>query len=106
MSKDQPRLGSAAGRPNVLLITSDEERYRLPDLDGFSLPPRDWLAERGGTSFDRYNVSSAMCNLSRSVMYTGQHVPITQIYDNDNMPHIRPLAPELGTVGRHLSGQA
>ena len=27
-----------------------------------------------------------MCSSSRSVMYTGRHVPITQIYDNDNMP--------------------
>ncbi|HSU75332.1 MAG TPA: sulfatase-like hydrolase/transferase, partial [Terrabacter sp.] len=40
-----------------------------------------------------------MCSSSRSVMYTGRHVPITQIYDNDNMPYIRPLDPALGTLG-------
>ena len=40
-----------------------------------------------------------MCSSSRSVMYTGQHVPITKIYDNDNMPYIRPLDPGLGTLG-------
>jgi arylsulfatase len=35
-------------------------------------------------------------------MYTGQHVPITQIYDNDNMPYVRPLDPALGTIGTRL----
>lgn len=37
-------------------------------------------------SFDNYYVASAMCSSSRSVLYTGQHVVHTEIYDNDNMP--------------------
>jgi arylsulfatase len=98
VSESTPRLGGPAGRPNVLLITTDEQRWSLPTPQGFSLPARDWLAERG-TTFDRYYVASAMCSSSRSVMYTGRHVPITQIYDNDNMPYIRPLDPSLGTLG-------
>jgi arylsulfatase len=98
MTQSDTRLGRSAGRPNVLLITTDEERHRLPRLDGFALPARDWLQDRG-TTFDRYYVASAMCSSSRSVMYTGRHVPVTQIYDNDNMPYIRPLDPSLGTVG-------
>jgi hypothetical protein len=37
-------LGSqAGGRPNILLITSDEERYTLPQPDGFVLPARERL---------------------------------------------------------------
>jgi arylsulfatase len=88
-------------RPNILLITTDEERYSVPWPEGFSLPGRERLLERG-TSFDRYYASSAMCSSSRSVIYTGQHVPITQIYDNDNMPYIRPLDPKLGTLGTML----
>jgi hypothetical protein len=40
-------LGSQSGsRPNVLLITSDEERYTLPNPDGFVLPERERLQER------------------------------------------------------------
>jgi arylsulfatase len=35
-------------------------------------------------------------------MYTGRHVPLTQIYDNDNMPYVRPLDPGLGTIGTML----
>lgn len=92
------RFWKAAGRPNILLITTDEERYTLPRVDGFSLPARERLQAKG-TTFSRYYVASTMCSSSRSVMYTGQHVPITEIYDNDNMPYIRPLDPELGTIG-------
>lgn len=29
-------------------------------------------------------------------MYTGRHVPVTQVYDNDNMHYVRPLDPALG----------
>jgi arylsulfatase len=88
-------------RPNILLITTDEERFSLPRPDGFSLPARERLAARG-VSFAGYYAASAMCSSSRSVIYTGQHLPITQIYDNDNMPYVRPLDPQLGTLGTML----
>jgi arylsulfatase A-like enzyme len=83
------------------LITSDGERYTLPDPQGFVLPARERLQERGVT-FDRYYVASAQCSSSRSVIYTGQRMPLTEIYDNDNMPYIRPLDPALGTLGSML----
>lgn len=88
-------------RPNILLITTDEERQVHPYPPGYSLPARERLAA-GGISFTNYYVASAMCSSSRSVMYTGQHLPITEIFDNDNMPYIRPLDPALGTLGTML----
>ncbi|MFN8169764.1 MAG: sulfatase-like hydrolase/transferase [Candidatus Nanopelagicales bacterium] len=88
-------------RPNILMIVTDEERFRLPRPAGFELPARERLMGRG-TSFDRYYVASAQCSSSRSVIYTGRHMPVTQIFDNDNMPYIRPLDPELGTIGTML----
>jgi arylsulfatase A-like enzyme len=91
-------------RPNILLIITDEERQRIPRPEGFSLSARQRLAERG-TSFDSYYVASAMCSSSRSVLYTGQHVVHTEIFDNDNMPYIRPLDPALGTIGTMLGAQ-
>jgi arylsulfatase len=36
------------------------------------------------------------------VIYTGRHVPVTRIYDNDNFPYVEPLDPGLGTVGSML----
>lgn len=87
--------------PNILLICTDEERYALPRPSGFSLPARERLQGRG-VSFDRYYVASAQCSSSRSVIYTGRHMPVTEIFDNDSMPYIRPLDPSLGTLGTML----
>ncbi|MFD8749965.1 sulfatase-like hydrolase/transferase [Kitasatospora sp. NPDC059577] len=88
-------------RPNILLIVTDEERAAIPRPPGYTLPARERLAERG-TTFERYYTASAMCSSARSVIYTGQHLPLTEIYDNDNMPYIRPLDPRLGTLGTML----
>jgi arylsulfatase A-like enzyme len=89
---------------NMLLITTDEERFQIPRPPGFSLPGRDRVVESGVT-FARYYAASTQCSSARSVMYTGRHVPITQIYDNDTLPHIRPLDPGLGTIGTMLRTQ-
>ena len=88
-------------RPNILLITTDEERASIPHPAGFELPSRERLAA-AGTTFSNYYAASTMCSSSRSVIYTGQHLPHTAIYDNDNMPYIRPLDPALGTIGTML----
>jgi arylsulfatase len=88
-------------RPNILLIVTDEERLTLPRPQGYALPAREPIAARG-TTFERYYTASAQCSSARSVIYTGQHLPITEIYDNDNMPYIRPLDPQLGTIGTML----
>jgi arylsulfatase len=93
-----------ARRPNILLIVTDEERFALPRPAGFSLPARERIAAEGVT-FERYYAASTMCSSSRSVIYSGQHVPITEVFDNDNMPYVRPLDPELGTIGTMLRGR-
>src|SRR5262245_40986255 len=100
----RPAVWSEVGvaeRPNILLIVSDEERFNIPRPNGYSLPARERLAASGIT-FENYYGASVQCSSARSVMYTGQHVPITQIFDNDNMPYIRPLDPALGTVATML----
>jgi arylsulfatase A-like enzyme len=86
------------------MITTDEERFHIPRPSGFSLPARERIAQ-SGTTFERYYASSTQCSSARSVMYTGQHVPITEIYDNDTMPYVRPLDPRLGTIGTMLRAQ-
>ena len=88
-------------RPNILLIMTDEERYHLPRPAGFSLPARERLAARG-VSFRDFHVTTGMCSPSRSVIYTGQHVPLTEVYDNSNFPYVHDLDPSLGTIGTML----
>jgi arylsulfatase A-like enzyme len=88
-------------RPNILLILTDEERYRVPRPSDFSLPGRERLAARG-TSFQNFYVTTGMCSPSRSVIYTGQHLPLTEMYDNTNFPFVHDLDPNLGTMGTLL----
>jgi len=88
-------------RPNIVLIVTDEERYHLPPVDGLTLPAHERLAA-AGVSFTSYYAAAAMCSSSRSVIYTGRHMPITEIHDNDNMPYVDPLDPGLGTIGTML----
>jgi arylsulfatase A-like enzyme len=88
-------------RPNILLITTDEERANLPRPSGYVLPARERLAEQG-VRLRNYYTASAQCSSARSVIYTGRHVPVTRIYDNDNFPYIEPLDPDLGTLGTML----
>jgi arylsulfatase len=95
------RRCGVADRPNILLIVTDEERANIPLPDGYALPSRERLAATGVT-FRNYYAASVQCSSARSVMYTGRHVPITQIFDNDNMPYVRPLDPALGTIGTML----
>jgi arylsulfatase len=94
-----------SGGLNILLITTDEERFNIPRPEGFSLPGRERVAA-SGTTFERYYAASTQCSSARSVMYTGQHVPITGIYDNDTMPYVQPLDPALGTLGTMLRRQS
>jgi arylsulfatase len=83
------------------MLITDEERFNLPRADGFTLPAHERL-RAAGTTFTNYYAASAMCSSSRSVIYTGQHMPLTEIHDNDNMPYVDPLDPKLGTIGTML----
>jgi len=72
---------SVRGRPNILLIITDQERCwdTLPaDLE---LPARERL-KRGGIHFINYHVNAVACSPSRSAIYTGQHVQRTRVFDN------------------------
>lgn len=94
-------IGPVPDRPNILLITTDEERANLPRPTGYALRARERVAARG-VRFANYYTASAQCSSARSVIYTGRHVPVTRIYDNDNFPYVEPLDPALGTLGSML----
>ncbi|MBM7343553.1 sulfatase-like hydrolase/transferase [Pantoea coffeiphila] len=81
---------------NILLITSDQERYfeHYP----FPVPGRERLMKTG-TTFARHYINSCVCTSSRSVMYTGLHMPQTRMFDNVGLPWMPwSLDPKLGTV--------
>ena len=104
MPVQNPPAGSLEKRergPNILLITTDEERARLPVAPGYSLPARERLGE-AGLSFDGYRVTTGMCSPSRSVIYAGQHTVKTGVTDNDNFPSIAGLPLDMPTLGTML----
>jgi arylsulfatase len=94
-------MTAARPRParNLLLITTDQERWF--DDDPVPLPGHAWL-RRHGTTFDRFYAASMACSPARSVMYTGQHVPVTGVIDNVGVAGQSDLSTELPTLGSLL----
>lgn len=85
---------------NILLIVTDQERYF--DKYPFPVPGRERLMKMG-TTFCRHQNNSNVCSSSRSVLYTGLHMPQTKIFDNLGLPWMPyDLDPRLGTIGHMM----
>ncbi|MCB9893056.1 MAG: sulfatase-like hydrolase/transferase [Planctomycetes bacterium] len=84
---------------NIVLITSDQERWfdRWP----FPAPGRERL-RRLGVSFDNHQINSNVCSPSRSVIYTGQHIQHTGVFDNVNTPWQSSMSTDIPTLGHML----
>lgn len=87
--------------PNILLIVTDQERFDLDFPDSVELPNHERLQTQGLT-FTNYHVTSGLCTPSRSVIYTGQHIPNTGMTDNTDFPYIKDLSTDLPTIGHML----
>lgn len=86
---------------NVLFIMTDQERY-LPELLGKGYwPGRDRLAKMG-TTFENHQVNSMVCTPSRSVIFTGQHIQHTRMFDNTDFPWIENLSFDIPTIGHMM----
>lgn len=99
--------GKSAGGPyNILFILTDQERYfRSGELPkDFRLASHERLTKKG-IVFDNHRINSCVCTPSRSVLYTGQHIQHTRMFDNTNFPWIASMSTEIKTVG-HLLREA
>ena len=91
LSASDTQAKSAAGSPgkpyNILFILTDQERYFDPASlpVGYSLPGRERL-QREGTTFANNQIGTSVCSSSRSVIYTGQHIQHTKVFDNLGFP--------------------
>ena len=91
----------AAKQYNVLFILTDQERY-LPELLGKGhWPGRDRLAEMG-TVFENHQVCSMVCTPSRSVIFTGQHIQHTKMFDNTDFPWCDDMSFDIPTIGHMM----
>src|SRR5262245_20460624 len=91
-----------AGPYNILFILTDQERYFRPgELPAaYRLPAHERLKSRG-IVFENHRINSCVCTPSRSVLYTGQHIQQTRMFDNTNFPWIGSLSTEIRTI-RHM----
>jgi arylsulfatase len=96
-----PTLIFGAKRPNILMITVDEERRRIGFPGDARFRNHDRIAERGVT-FKNYHVTFPLCCPSRSSMYTGLHVPDTEIHENLGSSTVSDLSLDIPTLGRML----
>ncbi|MCK5656430.1 MAG: sulfatase-like hydrolase/transferase [Deltaproteobacteria bacterium] len=88
-------------RYNVLFILTDQERY-LPELSGKGhWPGRDRLTKMG-TTFENHQVCSMVCTPSRSVIFTGQHIQHTKMFDNTNFPWVDDMSFDIPTIGHMM----
>ncbi|NQU15553.1 MAG: sulfatase-like hydrolase/transferase [Desulfobacteraceae bacterium] len=93
--------GGTGGPYNILFVLTDQERYFDEYPPGLNLPGRERL-KRMGVSFENHYTCSNVCTPSRSVIYTGQHMPNTAMFDNSNMPWQPDLSTDIPTVGDML----
>jgi arylsulfatase len=101
---DMKETAGSTGKPfNILFILTDQERYFDPASlpAGYSLPGRERL-QREGTSFINNQIATSVCSSSRSVIYTGQHIQHTKVFDNLGMPWSNELSLDTPTIGTYL----
>lgn len=99
---NKPKLPRpSSGKPNILFIFTDQEKYFHQLPTSFSLPGHRRLL-RTGTSFQNHMISATMCTSSRSVMLTGLQTPDTGMFDNVDMPYVKPLPKSIPTLGHLL----
>jgi len=101
----RPTPGGArnVGPYNILFILTDQERFFRPgELPiGYRLPAHERLMKQG-TTFVNHRINSCVCTSSRSVLYTGQHIQHTRMFDNTNFPWIDSMSTEIPTLGDML----
>jgi arylsulfatase len=97
--------GPAGGAPfNILFILTDQERFFDSTLlpDDYSLPGRERL-QREGVTFTNHQIATSVCSSSRSVIYTGQHIQQTGVFDNLDFPWASELPRDMPTVGSYMT---
>ncbi len=86
---------------NVVFIVTDQERYFKDYPKSAELTSREKIKSEG-VSFDNHYNCSNMCTASRSVMYTGQHIQHTGMFDNTNLPWQPDMSTDIPTIGNMM----
>lgn len=97
----KPTVSRSRGRPNILFVFSDQERYRSKWPKGVTLPAHEWLQEKGVTFHNHY-CPATMCTSSRSVMLTGVTTVDNGMFENCDMRYVGSMSTKIPTIGHML----
>lgn len=84
---------------NILFILVDQERF-FPKWP-FPVPAREWL-KKNGVTFNNHQIGASVCSPARSVIYTGQHIQHTGVFDLMNYLWQPDMSTKVRTVGDRL----
>src|SRR6516162_252549 len=84
---------------NILFVLVDQEHFF--DKWPFPVPGREYL-KTNGTVFLNHQGASQVCSSARSVIYTGQHIQHTGVFDNMEAPWQRDMSTDVMTMGERL----
>jgi arylsulfatase A-like enzyme len=65
------------------------------------VPGREYL-KKYGTAFVNHQAASQVCSSARSVIYTGQHIQHSGVFDNLELPWQRDMSTDVVTIGHRL----
>lgn len=91
---------SPPGGYNILFILVDQEHF-FPEWP-FPVPAREMLKKKGIT-FANHQAASCVCSPARSVIYTGQHIQHSGVFDNLNYLWQPDLSTSIKTIGHRMS---
>jgi arylsulfatase A-like enzyme len=84
---------------NILFVLVDQEHFF--DKWPFPVLGREYL-KTNGTTFLNHQNASQVCSSARSVIYTGQHIQHTGVFDNMEAPWQPNMSTEKVTIGHRL----
>lgn len=90
-----------AKHPNILFVFTDQERYIKQWPKGLVLPGHERLM-RKGTTFHNHYCPAVMCTSSRAVLLTGLQTADNRMFENADLPYVKPLSTAVPTIGHML----
>lgn len=98
------QTGNRGGKPNVLFIFTDQERFSRTLHNDLGLTAHHRLMA-SGTTFTNHYCPAVMCTSSRAVLLTGLQTSDNGMFENVDMPYVKPLSTATPTIGHMLRKQ-
>lgn len=102
--KPAAQVGKRGGKPNVLFIFTDQERFSRTLHNDLGLTAHLRLMA-SGTTFTNHYCPAVMCTSSRAVLLTGLQTSDNGMFENVDMPYVKPLSTDTPTIGHMLRKQ-